>query len=281
MKRSWLWFVASAVLAVLAGVVAIIALRDAVQRTDVGGEAQPQQYVVVARLPLAAGTTLNAENIALEPRASIPSGAIVNTQDALNKLTLRPIPQGAIILVQDVDSIDVTGTYTTTRNFPFLLGDDKIAVAMPADDIVSKLRAVLPGDHVDLLVTLDIILETPMYPQEVLAAEEGLEIIERDQSLDQASVLALQNLEVLQILQEPQPEAPAPEEGATIEPPLRALILKIDPQDAVILKYLIDSEAKIDIALRSPLNGTLFEVDAVNINYLMLRYGIPLPQPLE
>jgi hypothetical protein len=35
------------------------------------------------------------------------------------------------------------------------------------------------------------------------------------------------------------------------------------------------------LALRAPENDTLFNVQPVNINYLMLRYGIVLPQPLE
>jgi len=49
----------------------------------------------------------------------------------------------------------------------------------------------------------------------------------------------------------------------------------------VVLKYLRDSVGQIDLALRSPTNNTLFDVDPVNINYLVLRYGIALPQPLE
>jgi hypothetical protein len=39
--------------------------------------------------------------------------------------------------------------------------------------------------------------------------------------------------------------------------------------------------AQIDVALRKADNETLFNVQPVNINYLMLRYGIVLPQPLE
>ena len=61
----------------------------------------------------------------------------------------------------------------------------------------------------------------------------------------------------------------------------RALILKIDPQDAIVLKYLRDSEGTIDVALRSPENNALYDVEPVNINYLALRYGIELPQTLE
>jgi hypothetical protein len=37
----------------------------------------------------------------------------------------------------------------------------------------------------------------------------------------------------------------------------------------------------VSLAKRSADNQSLFNVQPVNINYLMLRYGIVLPQPLE
>jgi hypothetical protein len=121
-----------------------------------------------------------------------------------------------------------------------------------------------------------------MYIDDIRTIEEAqlYSTIERDQSLDSVSVLTLQNLEVLQIIEEPQPESEAQqEEGPQLRP--RALILQVDPQDAVVLKYLNDSVGSVQLALRGPENETLFNVQPVNINYLMLRYGIVLPQPLE
>jgi hypothetical protein len=88
----------------------------------------------------------------------------------------------------------------------------------------------------------------------------------------------------LWIIEEPetQPEETrGQEEEEGIAPRGRALVLEADPQDAVVLKYIRDSEGIIDLVLRSPTNGTLFEVEPVNVNYLMLRYGILLPEPLE
>jgi Flp pilus assembly protein CpaB len=141
----------------------------------------------------------------------------------------------------------------------------------------------MAGDHVDVLFTLDLILEKPMYIEDLATVEEAqlYQAIERDQSLDDVSVLTLQNLEVLQIIEEPQVEGQEQAQQEAPQPRQRALILKIDPQDAVVLKYLRDSVGTVDLALRSPENEALFNVQPVNINYLMLRYGIVLPQPLE
>lgn len=273
-RRSWLWFAASAVLAILAGVLAIVFLG----RQGPAPTAAPKQPVVVARNPVAANDVIRVDNVTLQERDQIPSGAAVEVADVVGATALQDIAEGEVILMQAIRSI------TGTMSLPNLLGDDKIAVALEAEDILSKWGAVLPGDHVDIMVSLDVILEKPMYVEDIRTVEELslYNSIERDQSFDQVSVLTLQNLEVLQIIEEPAPET---EEGQQAEQapalPKRALILKVDPQDAVVLKYLQDSIGQIQMALRSPENETLFTVQPVNINYLMLRYGIVLPQPLE
>jgi pilus assembly protein CpaB len=279
-RRSWLWFIASAVLAVLAGVLAIFALSRVDDQTPEISE--PKQPVVIARQPLAANTVIRADYVSVEERDEMPSGAAVRVSDVLGQITLRDIAVGEVIVMQDIMG---TTSISYTRDLPVLLGDDKIAVALPADDILSQWGAVLPGDHVDVLFTLDVVLETPIDPEDVILTDEGefLYSLERDQSLDNVSVLTLQNLEVLQILEEPQIQTEGNQQGqeAPTAPPSRALVLKIDPQDAVVLKYLRDSVGSIDLALRSEENSTLFDTQPVNINYLVLRYGIVLPQPLE
>ncbi len=275
-RRSLLWFIASAILALLAGVLAMVFLGSRGPQPTVQ---RPKQPVVVARNPIAANDVIRVDNVTLQERDRFPSGAAVEVQDIVGGTALRDIAEGEVVTMQDVRII------TGTRDLEFVLGDDKLAVALLADDILSKWGTVLPGDHVDILVTLDVILEKPMYIEDLRTVEDAniYNTIERDQSLDNVSVLTLQNAEVLQIIEEPQPEVEEArgEEQAPPTLPQRALILKVDPQDAVVLKYLRDSTGTIDLALRSPENDALFNVQPVNINYLMLRYGIVLPQPLE
>jgi Flp pilus assembly protein CpaB len=274
-RRSLLWFVASALLALLAGVLAVVFLQGT-EPSD--GTPVPEQLVVVARSPIAENEVIRVDYVSLEARTEFPSGAAVEVQDVVGGTALRDIVQGEVVLMQDIRII------TGTSDLPFLLGDDTIAVALVADDVLSKWGAVMPGDHVDVLFTLDVILEKPMYIADIRTVEEAqlYSQIERDQSLDNVSVLTLQNLEVLQIIEEPQVgEEQAQQQEEAPQLPQRALILKVDPQDAVVLKYLRDTIGSVDLALRSPDNEALFNVQPVNINYLMLRYGIVLPQPLE
>jgi Flp pilus assembly protein CpaB len=268
MKRSsLLWFVASALLAVLAGVLAMVFLGNQ-QEEPVAVE---RQAVVVARNPIAVNDVIRVDNVTLQERDDIPSGAAVEVADVVGGMTLRDIAQGEVIRMQDIRLI--TGTMESML-------EDQVAVALPAQDILSKWGAIMPGDHVDVLITLDVILEMPMYPQDVRTLEElSLYAVERDQSMDDVSVLTLQNLEVLQIIEEPAPEGEQDPENPV--PRNRALILKADPQDAVVLKYLLDVVGRVSLAKRAPDNEALFTVQPVNINYLMLRYGVVLPQPLE
>lgn len=277
-RRNWLWFGASGILAVGAGVLAILALNWAAQTQTPAVEEQ-QQFVVVARNPIGARTVIRTDNVTLEERSDIPSGSLTEVGDAVGRRALRDIVQGEVLRVQDVEVL------TETQDLAFLLENDYIAVAVPADDILSGWGGVLPGDHVDVLFTIDVILETPMYPEETITLQEGetIQRLERDQSLDNVSVLTLQNLEVLRIIEEPIADAQTQQQQAEVEPVAqrRALLLKVDPQDAVVLKYLLDSEGTIDLALRSPTNETLFDVDAVSINYLLLRYGMTLPEQPE
>ncbi len=268
-RRNWLWFVASALLAVLAGVLAMVLLRD----EGPVETAVPQQAVVVAINPIAANSVIRADHVILEEKNvdAIPSGAYVSVTDLENAVALRDILIGEIILAEDVY---IPGEGESG------IPDDKVAVALLAQDILSKWGAVLPGDHVDVLVTVDVILETPMYPQDLRTAEDlALYAVERDQSMDDVSVLTLQNLEVFQIIEEPLAEGQPDEEQPTQRN--RALILLADPQDAVVLRYLLDVVGGVTLAKRSPQNEALFNVQPVNINYLMLRYGVVLPQPLE
>ncbi len=274
MKRStWVWFAVSGLLAILAGIVVVAVLSGIVDIGEVRTSAA-QAEVVVARVPIGAETLIRADHVKIERFDQVPSGAFTVPSDAVGCKALRDISEGEILKVQDV--VDCPGDIPGGA---WTILEEDLAVALPADDLLSQWGAVAVGDHVDVLLSLDMILETPLYPDEVVRRGETLTVIQRDQSMDQVSVLALQNLEVMRIIQEPQAEG---QEGqaATRQ---RALVLRIDPQDAVLLKYFRDSVdiSIIDMALRSPENDILFDVEPVNINYLLLRYGIALPEPLR
>jgi hypothetical protein len=68
----------------------------------------------------------------------------------------------------------------------------------------------------------------------------------------------------------PQPTpTPAPSQ---IQP--TAVLLALNPQDALVLKHLKDAGATFDIVLRAPNSNTTFDLKPVMPEYLIDRYGL-------
>ena len=55
-----------------------------------------------------------------------------------------------------------------------------------------------------------------------------------------------------------------------------ALLLTISPQDALVLKYVKDAGGIVDIVLRAPGVDRPFEVDPVDVDYVLNRYQMPI-----
>ena len=73
----------------------------------------------------------------------------------------------------------------------------------------------------------------------------------------------------------PTPESEAPA-TPTIPPP-DVILLSLSPQQQLLLKYAVESHADIDYALRQPNDGQLYNVEAVDLEYMLARFGIELP----
>lgn len=83
----------------------------------------------------------------------------------------------------------------------------------------------------------------------------------------------------------PDPEAtPTPEAGTVPTPtpvPPDVLLLALSPQQQLLLRYAIETGADVDYALRSVEDGQLFNVENVDLNYLLSRFGIEVPLDYE
>lgn len=266
-RRGILWMVAGAVLALLAGLAAMWALRTAISTVEVPeAEAPLTRAVVVATHLIPRRSVLSEADVEIKelPEDSIRSGAVVRTQDAVGRITLTEFNQGEIVLAQNLLEITEEGAPEEAEvSLAEALNEDEVAVALRATDLMSRFGVLHAGDKVDLLFSVNVVGKT--YQEDV--PRGGL-----------VALTAVQDLEILQIVS----ARPAAEEGEEEEQPQERLIILIaDPQEAVILKYLKDSGGVIDFALRAPTSEQLFEVEPVTINYLATRYGIVPPEPLD
>ncbi len=276
-RRGIIWLIAGLVLAILAAGLSYYAFQQVVTQQQASAvEEKTTQTVVVARELINERAVVRLADISTEERPveEVPSGAIFKTDDAVGRISTRPIQAGQILLAQQlVDSFPSTTNLepseivTGSVNFNQALGEDLVAFALPASNRLAMEGILLPGDRVDLLFSTDVV-----------GAQEG--------TGGKVSVYAIQDLEVLQIIYQP-PPAEAEEEGGEkkAEDPAarvpKTLILAIEPQDSVVLKYAIDTQTQIDLALRAGDNRRVFDVDAVHINTISERYEFTAPRPVR
>jgi len=259
---------AGGLVAVLAGLVAMFALRSAVTTVQVPAvEAPLTRPVVVATHLVARRTVLSETDVEIRelPEDAIRSGAVVKTEDAVGRITLTELNEGEIILAQNLLEITAEGAPQEGEvSLAEALEEDEVAVALPATDLMSRFGVVMPGDKVDILFSVNVVGKT--LEEEV--PRGGL-----------VALTTVQDLEILQIVALKPTVVEEGEEGE--QPSERLLILIADPQQAVIIKYLKDSGGVIDFALRAPTSEQLFDTEPVTINYLARRYGIIPPEPLD
>jgi len=139
------------------------------------------------------------------------------------------------------------------------MDEGKVLLAFPATDLMSSVRVLKPGDRVDVLFSL--------------ASGEG------DDTEDSLVTFnSLQGTEISAIVMPPETEARGGS-NARVKEPVRpqAILLALDPQDALVLKHLKDAGGIFDLVLRAPTNEQLFETEPVDIDYLRDRYELPYP----
>jgi len=276
-RRGILWLVAGLVLAILAAGLSYYAFQQVIVRQANTPVGKSTQTVVVAKQLINERAVIRLADISTEerPLEKVPSGAVFKTDDAVGRIAVRSIAAGQVLLAQNLiesfttTNLDQTDVSTATVNFNKALGEDLVAFALPVGDKLSKEGILLAGDHVDLLFSTD-----------VTGAQEG--------TGGKVSIYAIQDLEILQITYQPPPDAKADaksdakEESQSEQAPLvpKTLILAINPQDAVVLKYAIDTNSPLDLVLRGENNRRRFDVDAVHLNTISERYRFSSPKPV-
>jgi pilus assembly protein CpaB len=223
---------------------------------------------------------LTADDVAViqMPVEFAPLEAVSDVDDVVGTLTMIPMASGEIVMRQHL--ADPTNI---SDNLAFIIGEDQVIMAFPAEDLMSQVDVLQAGDLVDILVSVLV----PVLPdsQSGLAPTDGEEEQPEDElftfsALQRVSIQAI----VVDITRDraststttratnatPQPTAtPAPQE---IE--AQAILLALAPQDALVLKHLLDAGGIIDIVLRAPTADQIFDLDPITSEYLKDRYEL-------
>ena len=212
------------------------------------------------------------------PLGLAPRGALTQTSEGVGRMITQDIVGGEMVMSQHL--ADPTNI---NRDLAFILQDNEVLMAFPVVDLMGQLEMLGRGDRVDILVTIE---------QEVRVPEEGVTLtLETPEPETKTFTLdAMQRVEITATIVEvtstnqggnqgaqtvneqgtpvPTP-TPSPSQRNTV-----ALLLALDPQDALVLKHLKDTNAIFDLVLRSPTSNLVFELDPVTPEYLIDLFGL-------
>ncbi|HVD31507.1 MAG TPA: Flp pilus assembly protein CpaB [Methylomirabilota bacterium] len=233
--RSWIFLGLGLLLAGLTGLSLYGVAQDLGARQVAA--ASDTMQVVVAKTDIAARSVITAEMMSRTtyPVGLVPTGAVTNEADAVGQTTLTAIPAGAaVVRAQLVAANGRTGASVS-------LEKGKVLVAFPTADPLTLAGLVRQGDRVDVLATV--------------TSGTG-ETARKTQT-------TLQNLEVLDVLTS----------GAGNQKTM-SLTFVVDHQVALVLKYLRDTQATVDIAVRSRAETDAATTTSVDLAYLLQTYGV-------
>ena len=241
------------------------------------------QPAVVTTHNISLGTILKAADLTVVdvPVELIPPGVIGDPELVIGRFAKTQLVAGEMVL--DHHLADPTNV---NHDVGYIIGDNQVLMAFPADDLMSTLSIPQRGDIIDIFVSLDETVEvTPENPEAYIAPSEETPTESRLFTFDafqRIEVTALvvdvvnqnqqQNTSVIPTNEEnpaQQPVQAAPEDQR-----IKAYLLALAPQDALVLKHLKDTGATFDIVLRAPTSNQLFELTPVIDEYLIDRYQL-------
>lgn len=263
-RKGVIWLAVGLVLAVMVGLATFRILTQVTTERETGTAVTTTTSVVVALVDMQPRTILTDTALALRqvPLEVVPVGAVTNLDEARGKLTLDAVSAGEILL-----SRRLADPSNTSQNIAFTMPEDKVAIALPGGDRLTKAGVLKEGDKVDLLFSLS-----------AASSSSG-----KADSL--VTLSAIQNLAITAIIL---PNVLAEASGSTLgRAPMAGmatadidpvLLVAVDPQDALVLKYLVDAGAVMDVALRASTNEQIRALESVTIDYMADRYQFVIPK---
>jgi pilus assembly protein CpaB len=206
------------------------------------------------------------------PIELIPRNAVHALEDAVGLYAKVQFIQGEIILISNL--ADPTNVQ---YDLAFELGDDQVLLAFAASDFMSGLGLIQRGDIVDIFVTIE--QDVPIYEGDQISTgdeETQTEVITFD-AFQKISITAM----IASIIQETNEEGEVIDPYATPSPSqvnIKAYLLALNPQDALVLKHLRDTGAKFDLVLRAPTSDVIFELVPVYGDFLNEYFGLEIEE---
>jgi pilus assembly protein CpaB len=247
------------IFAIGAGFMVMSAMRAATT------SAETLVQVVVATQDIPEGVAVPAEALTTRnaPPEIVPEGAIAAPEQAVGKYTTTKIFKDQIVMAPQLSAVKVVGKLAASVP----LG--KVAMAWPASDLMGASRALKSGDHVDILLSLQLPVQgTDQQTQD------------QNQKLDMSTQTTVQDVEILSVSWEDQTQnnqAAATQTRNTDG----TITFIVDRQTALMLKAARDSGGVVDVVLRNPEDAKEAATDGITVDSLIEQFKFRLPAKVQ
>ncbi len=195
-----------------------------------GGAGLPVHPVVVASRDLGRGMTLKPDDVqvVLFPDMSRPEGALHSIESSIGRIVLEPIRHGEPLLDGKLGPTDMAASPVALRISPH-----KRAYLIRVDNLAGSV--IVPGDRVDLLVTLKPTNSTGSLTEPI-------------------SRVVVENVPILDVLRAPSEQPATSNGGADSSGEVHGVILEVTPQQAEQVA-LAEEEGTLRLMFRNPVDA--------------------------
>jgi len=230
--------------------------------------------VVVVTRDMFLGDAITGTDVTLlsVPVELAPRDAILTVEETVGKIIKTDLVQGEMVLKHNL--ADPTNN---NKDLSFILSEDHVLFAFPADDLMSREGIVQRGDIIDIFATFQE--KVKKLGETTTTTGAPVEPEMRTFTVDTMQKISVTAM-VLEVIQQENNANPLPTGSTqpTPAPKTRTLayLLALSPQDALILKHLKDSGAVFDIVLRAPTSTVQFDLTPVTVDYIIEYYGLEI-----
>jgi len=276
------------------------------------------ERVVVALQTIPRGMTIPPDAVEIREwpinDPAFPKDPIYNLEDVVGMTARTEIPLHRPISASKVKAVFRGEGSELALGVP----KGRVLYALPVKALSAVANAIQPGDRVDVLVSFMVVdveqnlqakLPVSWTGDPEMCVEAACQAV-GEQIPRLVSQYTVQNALVMGVGMwsgQPDIQAPKPSEAKTTETPsvtqaltgeeaqatpaapanvavqltdIRVITLAVDPQDALVLKWLLENNASIDLVMRSAIDQDMYSTEAVTLKYMLDRFAISLPPKL-
>ncbi len=247
---------------------------------------------------------------------AFPSDPIYNLEDAVGMTARVEIPMHRPVSASKIKVV----FQGEGSEFSLAIPKGRVLYAIPIKAISAVANAVQPGDRVDVMISFLVVdVEQSLQAKLPVAwagdpelcmeaacqaAGEQIPRLVSQYTVQNALVLGVGmwtgepdiaavrpsemedtttpgETQVTQVIEGEGEAAPVAAQNIAVQlTDIRVISLVVDPQDALVLKWLLESNASIDMVMRSAIDQDVYSTEAVTLKYMLDRFAISLPPKL-